>query len=247
MFIASMSHELRTPLNSIIGFTGMTLQGLSGELNDEQKDNLSRSYQSAKHLLSLISDIIDISKIEAGRIDAFPETISLKEVITEAAGTVKPQLNEKRLNLVVDVPVNVQLNTDKKRFLQCLLNILSNAVKYTESGTITISAGETGGQVEISVSDTGIGIAEKDLPKLFEAFERVESHLCVKAGGTGLGLYLTKKLVRDVLHGDIVVQSQVGHGSVFTLRVPKDITRFLIVRVQKEISRENSADYRRPS
>ena len=223
MFIASMSHELRTPLNSIIGFTGMTLQGLSGELNDEQKDNLSRAYQSAKHLLSLITDVIDISKIEAGRIESFPEVVSLNEIIDEAIGTVRPQLKEKGLALAVDVPADVRLNTDRKRLLQCLLNFLSNAVKYTESGTITVAARETDGQVMISVSDTGIGIAEKDLPKVFEAFERLETHLRVKAGGTGLGLYLTKKLARDILHGDVLFQSKEGQGSTFTLRVPKDL------------------------
>ena len=223
MFIASMSHELRTPLNSIIGFTGMTLQGLSGELNDEQKDNISRVYQAAKHLLSLISDIIDISKIEAGRIDVFPEAVSLKEIIAEAIETVKPQLKEKGLALEVDVPGDVRLNTDRMRLLQCLLNFLSNAVKFTESGTIMVAARETDGRVMISVSDTGIGIAEKDMPKLFEAFERLETHLRVKAGGTGLGLYLTKKLTKDILHGDVSVQSKEGQGSTFTLRVPKDL------------------------
>jgi|WetSurMetagenome_2_1015567.scaffolds.fasta_scaffold00239_21 PAS domain S-box-containing protein len=225
MFIASMSHELRTPLNSIIGFTGMTLQGLSGELNDEQKDNLSRSYQSAKHLLSLITDIIDISKIESGRIDAFPEPVLLNELISEAISVVKPQLKEKALALNVDAPAEVRLNTDKKRLLQCLLNFLSNAIKYTEAGTITLTAGESDGNLELTVSDTGIGIAEKDMPKLFEAFERLDTHLRIKAGGTGLGLYLTKKIVTEILHGEISVQSREGRGSSFTLSVPKDIIK----------------------
>ena len=139
MFIASMSHELRTPLNSIIGFTGMTLQGLSGELNDEQKDNLARVYQAAKHLLALITDVIDISKIEAGRIDSFPEEVSLRDIIDEALSTVEPQLKEKRLTMAVDVPADVKLNADRKRLLQCLINLLSNGVKYTEKGGISIT------------------------------------------------------------------------------------------------------------
>ena len=172
MFIASMSHELRTPLNSIIGFTGMTLQGLSGELNDEQKDNLARVYQSAKHLLALITDVIDISKIEAGRIDSFPEVVSLKKIIDEAIVTIEPQLKEKQLTLKVDMPEDVNLNTDRKRLLQCLINFLSNGVKFTEKGGITITARERNAEVEISVTDTGIGITEKEMPKLFEAFER---------------------------------------------------------------------------
>jgi PAS domain S-box-containing protein len=225
MFIASMSHELRTPLNSIIGFTGMTLQGLSGELNDEQKDNLARVYQSAKHLLALISDVIDISKIEAGRIDLFPEEVSLKNIIDEAIVTIQPQLKDKRLTLAVDVPADVNLNTDRKRLLQCLINLLSNGVKFTEKGGITIAAGEHNADVEISVTDTGIGIAEKDIPKLFEAFERLDTRLSVKAGGTGLGLYLTKKLTTDILQGSISVQSVEGQGSTFTLRVPRDLSK----------------------
>lgn len=223
MFIASMSHELRTPLNSIIGFTGMTLQGLSGELNDEQKDNLARVYQSAKHLLALITDVIDISKIEAGRLDSFPEEVSLRNIIDEAIATVEPQLNDKRLTLTVDVPAGVKLNTDRKRLLQCLINFLSNGVKFTEKGGITITARERAADVEISVTDTGIGITEKEMPKLFEAFERLDTHLRVKAGGTGLGLYLTKKLATDILKGSISVQSMEGHGSTFTLRVPRDL------------------------
>ena len=225
MFIASMSHELRTPLNSIIGFTGMTLQGLSGELNDEQKDNLARVYQAAKHLLALISDVIDIAKIEAGRVDSFPEEVSLNNIIDEAIATVEPQLKEKRLTLAVDVPADLKLNTDRKRLLQCLINLLSNGVKYTEKGGITITVSERDSAVEISVTDTGIGIAEKDMPKLFEAFERLDTHLRVKAGGTGLGLYLTKKLAKDILQGSVSVKSVEGQGSIFTLRVPRDLLK----------------------
>jgi PAS domain S-box-containing protein len=223
MFIASMSHELRTPLNSIIGFTGMTLKGLSGELNDEQKDNLSRAYQSARHLLALITDVIDISKIEAGRIDLLPEVVSLKNIIDEAIAAVEPQLNDKQLTLSVDVPADVMLNTDRKRFLQCLINLLSNGVKFTEKGGITITAQEHNTDVEISVTDTGIGIAENEMPKLFEPFERLDTHLKIKAGGTGLGLYLTKKLATDILQGSVSVQSTEGQGSTFTLKVPKNL------------------------
>ncbi len=223
MFIASMSHELRTPLNSIIGFTGMTLQGLSGDLNEEQKGNLARAYQSAKHLLSLITDVIDISKIEAGRIDTYPETVVLKTVVSEAIIAIEPQLKEKGLTLDIDVPEGLLLITDKKRLLQCLINLLSNGVKFTEKGGLRLAVSELGESVAIAVTDTGIGIAENDLPKLFEAFERLETHLRVKAGGTGLGLYLTRKIVTDLLHGSVSVQSTLGQGSVFTLTVAKEL------------------------
>jgi signal transduction histidine kinase len=226
MFIASMSHELRTPLNSIIGFTGMTLQGLSGDLNEEQKDNLSRAYQSAKHLLSLITDVIDISKIEAGRIDIYPESIPLRMVVNEAIATIEPQLKEKGLTLDIDVPDGLLLTTDKKRLLQCLINLLSNGVKFTEKGGLRLLAAcEQEESVTIAVTDTGIGIAESDLPKLFEAFERLETHLRVKVGGTGLGLYLTRKIATDLLHGQVSVQSRIDEGSTFTLTVAKTLPR----------------------
>jgi signal transduction histidine kinase len=238
MFIASMSHELRTPLNSIIGFTGMTLQGLSGELNHEQKDNLARVYKSAKHLLALITDVIDISKIEAGRVETYLEKVSLKEIVEEAVASVEPQIREKGLVLEMDIPDDVQLTTDRKRLLQCLLNFLSNAVKFTESGKVCVRSRVSDGYVDVAVSDTGIGISEKDLPKLFEAFERLESHLRVKAGGTGLGLYLTRKLVTDILHGDVSVQSREGQGSTFSLRVPIDTEQVLTVTGKTEGAEE---------
>jgi signal transduction histidine kinase len=221
MFIASMSHELRTPLNSIIGFTGILLQGLSGELGDKQRDHLNRVYGSAKHLLSLITDIIDIAKIEAGRIDVYLETFPLTEVIAEAVDNIKTHLEKKGLGLHLAVP-DITVHTDRKRLLQCVINYLSNAVKYTEQGEIRVIAREEGGQVEILVRDTGVGIRREDMPRLFEAFERMESKLKIKAGGTGLGLYLTKKLATDILRGSVSVESRPGVGSVFRLNIPKD-------------------------
>jgi signal transduction histidine kinase len=223
MFIASMSHELRTPLNSIIGFTGVILQGMTGEINERQQDQLSRVYRSSKHLLSLISDVIDISKIEAGRIDVYSEQFELIEIINEAVQSIQPQLKEKNLSLEVTVPDNLQMKTDRKRLFQCLINYLSNSVKFTEQGSIKISAREIGDQVEITVTDTGIGIEKQDLVKLFEAFERLDSHLRVKAGGTGLGLYLTRKLATELLKGTIMVISEPGKGSTFGLCIQKNI------------------------
>lgn len=225
MFIASMSHELRTPLNSIIGFSGLTLQGLSGELNEEQKDNLNRIYQSAKHLLALITEIIDISKIEAGKIDIFPESFSLLGIINDAVDNIRPQLSEKGLNIKMDIPQEIILYTDQKRLFQCILNLLSNAVKYTEKGEISISAIKIDDSVEIKFTDTGIGIDQEDIAKLFLPFERLQSHLTIKAGGTGLGLYLTKRICNNILGGEITVKSIKGQGSSFSLKIPINLDK----------------------
>jgi len=223
MFIASMSHELRTPLNSIIGFSGLLLQGLSGDLNDEQKGSLERVYRSGNHLLGLISDVIDISKIEAGRIDFHYESFPLEDVVVESIETIRPQADAKGLELTIDAELWPQVYTDRKRLLQCLLNYLSNAVKFSEQGKVTLSVTEANNRLSIEVRDTGIGIAEEDMSKLFEAFERLETHLRIKAGGTGLGLYLTKKITEDILQGSVTVVSQLDKGSTFGLIIPINV------------------------
>lgn len=223
MFIAMTSHELRTPLNSILGFISMTLNGLSGELNDEQKDNLSRAYGSAQHLLSLVTEVIDISKLEAGKTEAYPEALVLGELVEEAAGGVHPLISSKGLGLEIEVPVELTLFTDRKRLLQCLINLLANAVKYTEAGRISVMARSCGSAVELAVRDTGVGIREEELHRLFQPFERLDSRLRVKSGGTGLGLYLTRKLCTDILRGTISVQSREGEGSTFTMTIARDI------------------------
>jgi signal transduction histidine kinase len=224
MFIASMSHELRTPLNSIIGFTGILLLEMTGPLNDKQKDHLTRVNNSAKHLLNLITDVIDISKIEAGKIDVHPKKFMLAEIIEEAIIAIEPQLKSNNLTLQKYVPDDIQLYTDKKRLLQSLINYLSNAFKYTEKGFVRISAELIDDKIKVSVKDTGIGISQDDIPKLFNAFERLESHLKIKAGGTGLGLYLIRKLVTEILGGEVFVDTKIGQGSTFGLIIPKSIS-----------------------
>lgn len=223
MFIASMSHELRTPLNSIIGFSGALLQGLSGDINAEQRDDLQRVYRAGNHLLDLISDVIDISKIEAGRIEVFLQAVALKDIVDDAVQTIQPLADNKQLELSVEADSWPELVTDRKRLFQCLLNYLSNAVKFTEQGQIVVRVSEQGEWLDLSVTDSGIGIAEQDIPKLFEAFERLESHLRLKAGGTGLGLYLTKKIVVELFHGETYVESKLDVGTTFGLRIPRVI------------------------
>jgi signal transduction histidine kinase len=225
MFIASMSHELRTPLNSIIGFTGIILQGMAGEINKEQRDQLQRVSKAGKHLLALITDVIDISKIEAGKIEAYAEEFQIDSLLHDALSNLKLQIKEKGLEIEVSiVPDNIILRTDRKRLFQGVLNYLSNAVKFTGKGKITILAEEKGDIVQLSVTDTGIGIKEEDLPMLFQSFVRLDSPLKMTVTGTGLGLYLTKKLVTEVLGGEVSATSTYGKGSTFTLSIPKDLS-----------------------
>ncbi len=219
MFIASTSHELRTPLNSIIGFSSILLEGWIGELNMEQKEQLQLIHVAGKQLLALIADIIDISKIEAGKLEKDIQEFSLKEVIDEAVYTVKNNNDEKGLDLKLEVE-DITITSDRRRLLQSLLNLLSNASKFTDKGMITLHAKTINSMVNISVTDTGIGIMPDDIPKLFAPFVRLESSLSAKTSGIGLGLYLTKKLTEDVLGGTVEVTSVYGTGSTFTLNIP---------------------------
>ncbi len=224
MFIASMSHELRTPLNSIIGFSSILMNEWTGPLNPEQKENLEAVLRSGKHLLSLINDVIDVSKIETGKIESFAETFDIHDLVREAVETVKKDIHQKRLELVVNMPHQI-LHTDRRRLLQCLLNLLSNATKFTMEGSIDVSAepSSDGSMMTITVEDTGIGISEEDLENLFSPFVRLHATGETVIPGTGLGLYLTQKLLKDILHGDILVMSNYGTGSRFTIRVPINV------------------------
>ena len=220
MFVASMSHELRTPLNSIIGFIGVVLQGISGELNPVQKGQLDRAYQSSKHLLLLISDVLDVSKIEAGFLQLNIETFELKPLLIELEHAVQHLLAGKDLALGIVCTNKLKVTTDRKRLYQVLLNVLSNAVKYTEQGSVKMHVQLEGNQLVVSCKDTGIGIAESNFTKLYQPFERVESPLKIKTPGTGLGLYLTHKILTQLLGGSITVQSELGQGTAFTIIIP---------------------------
>jgi len=233
MFIASMSHELRTPLNSIIGFSSIIRDEWLGPVNPEQKENLDTIQRSGKHLLSLINDVIDVSKIEAGRIETRFEEFDLYDLLTEAVQYVEKDLRDKGLELHLKIDHH-PLCTDKRRLMQCIINLLSNAVKFTEHGGVILSSAvadiepsagvqHPSGQIDISVTDSGIGIAEDDIPRLFQPFERLESPMKTTAPGTGLGLYLTRKLVVEVLRGEIMCKSKIGIGSSFILRIPERI------------------------
>jgi len=229
MFIASMSHELRTPLNSIIGFTGLIVGNMVGAISDEQRDMLERVSRAGKHLLSLITDVIDIAKIESGKIVPFPEDFDLQALINEAVGQVRAQAGEKGLAIEVHLPEHkIIMYSDRKRLLQCLLNYLSNAVKFSEKGSVLVEVAEAQhgkkdlpeDWLEVSVSDTGIGISKEDMQLLFNSFVRLETPLKMITEGTGLGLYLTKKMTMELLGGMVGAESEEGRGSRFWLRLP---------------------------
>jgi PAS domain S-box-containing protein len=223
VFLASMSHELRTPLNSIIGFTGIMLMGLPGDLNEEQKKQLAIVKNSADHLLSLINDVLDISKIEAGRIEFSLKEFKLQDTLREVIETISSSVAEKGLELVMDVPEDITLFSDRRRVKQILLNIAGNAVKFTDRGSIRIEAKTRASQdLEITIADTGIGIKEEDLGRLFQPFQQIDTALTKKFDGTGLGLHISQKLA-SIMGGHISVKSEYGKGSEFTLSLPRSV------------------------
>jgi signal transduction histidine kinase len=220
-FLANMSHELRTPLNAIIGFSEVLGERLFGELNEKQAEYTDDILSSGRHLLSLINEILDLSKVEAGRMELELATFDLPLAIDNARTFVRERAT--RHGITVDLKVDERLGEflgDERKIKQILLNLLSNAVKFTpEGGRIGINARQTNGAVEISVTDTGIGIALEDQPRIFEEFRQVGSDYEHKSEGTGLGLTLAKKFVE--LHGGrIWVESEVGKGSTFTFTLP---------------------------
>ena len=250
-FLANMSHELRTPLNSIIGFTGIMLQGIAGEIKDEQKKQLNMVYESAKHLLGLINDILDISKIEAGKIEIIPSQFEVKGLIQMVEKMVSPLIEKKGLTFQVaiseDVPPTIY--SDKNRIKQVLINLLSNASKFTESGQISLAVRssmldpasslvefkkedlsplKSGSSTSIqhpessivfSVADTGVGIKPEHLPDVFDEFKQIEGPLKGKTAGIGLGLAISKKIV-EMMGGRIWAESEYGKGSCFQFVIP---------------------------
>lgn len=220
IFLASMSHELRTPLNSIIGYTGILLMGMAGELNEEQRVQLTKVKNNGSHLLSLINDVLDISKIEAGKVELQLQEFNLNELVNEVVEMVFPRVKEKNLEVLVRVDKSIELKTDRRRLKQVVLNLISNAVNYTEHGHILISAKlRPHDTFRLSVKDTGIGIPPDSIERLFSPFQQIESTLIKKNKGTGLGLYLCKKLL-NLMKGDVFVYSEAGKGSNFYIEMP---------------------------
>lgn len=222
-FLANMSHELRTPLNSIIGFTELLLSGISGELTPEQKEQLNYINSSGRHLLELINDILDLSKVEAGKMELELSVFELRELIENSVAMFREKAMRHRIKMTIDIPQDVdkKIKADERKLKQIMFNLLSNAIKFTpDEGTVWVRAKKVKEEgIEISVEDTGIGIKPEDMEKLFQPFQQIELTYTKKYEGTGLGLALTKRLVE--LHGGrIWVQSEYGKGSKFSFTIP---------------------------
>jgi signal transduction histidine kinase/putative methionine-R-sulfoxide reductase with GAF domain len=226
-FLANMSHELRTPLNSIIGFSRVILKGIDGPLTEEQRTDLTAIHTSGRLLLDLINDILDLSRIEAGKMDLMLEPTSLPDLFEGVMMTAKGLAKEKAIDLIKDLPADLpQVKADSMRLRQVVLNLISNAVKFTEKGSVTLRArphtAEDGSAwVQISVIDTGIGLTQADMRKLFERFSQVDDSTTRKQGGSGLGLHISRQLI-DMHNGRIWVESAgvPGQGSTFHVMVP---------------------------
>jgi signal transduction histidine kinase len=221
-FLANMSHELRTPLNSIIGFSELLKEKIFGDINPKQTEYVKNIYNSGKHLLDLINDILDLSKIESGEVNVFREIFSLNKAIQSCVAIVSERVKKNKLKLHVYISEGENLiYADERKMKQILLNLLTNAVKFTpEGGEIVVQAESTEAGIQVMVKDSGIGIDPKDQEKIFEEFKQVENHYTRKLEGTGLGLAIVKRLI-DLQNGWLKLDSALGVGSSFTFFIPK--------------------------
>jgi signal transduction histidine kinase len=222
-FVSSVSHELRTPLNAIIGLTEMMVKNAARFGTEKAQEPLQRVNRAGTHLLGLINQVLDLSKIEAGKLELNPQTVQLAPLINEVIGTAGQLAEQNKNRLVVDAQENLgSLTVDAMRLRQILLNLLSNACKFTKAGEVKLAARKVSNGssfVEFVVSDTGIGMTAEQQAKLFAEFTQADASTAQRFGGTGLGLAITRKLAR-MMGGDVTVTSEPGKGSVFTVRLP---------------------------
>jgi len=221
-FLANMSHEFRTPLNAMLGYTSMLLQGVAGALEPPVKRQLGRIESNGRHLLTIINEILDISRIEAGRMPLQISTFKVPDLVSEVKAELEPIIMQRKLSVTIEMPRDlVPLTSDRQKVKQILLNLLSNALKFTHQGGVTIAGRRNARDrtMTLSVSDTGIGIAQADQDRIFEDFRQLDNSPTRAYGGTGLGLSICRRLAQ-MLDGRISVQSQVGKGSTFTLTLP---------------------------
>ena len=220
-FLANMSHELRTPLNSIFGFSQLLNEGIQGELNEKQASYVSNIMKSSKHLIELINDILDLSKVEARKMELEREKFNIANLIEDTVSSMKPLAKNKNTDLITDIRISdSEIYADRKKIKDILYNLLSNAVKFTpENGRVSIKVNCDNKTLGIEVSDTGIGILEMDQKKIFEPFRQVNSFMTREFEGTGLGLAIVKRYVE--LHGGTLsLKSEPGEGSTFSFVIP---------------------------
>jgi signal transduction histidine kinase len=219
-FLAVMSHELRTPLNAILGYEELLETEVSGPISSIQKHHLSRIRESTKHLLTLIEQILSLSRVQGGKEDVLIEEVDASTLVREVANAVEPQFERKGLALQLDLPEGaIELRTDPRKVRQILFNVLSNAAKFTERGTVRVALSSADGELLYTVHDTGRGIEERDREHIFEPFVQVRGDGSMPSG-TGLGLAVARELARH-LGGDITLESRLGEGSAFTIRLPR--------------------------
>jgi signal transduction histidine kinase len=219
-FLANMSHELRTPLNAILGYTELMADGVYGQLPEKTMGVLKRLESNGKHLLGLINDVLDLSKIEAGQLALELSDYSLEDIAQTARSTLEPLAADKKLAFKVEVAPKMPAgHGDGRRLTQVLINLVGNAIKFTDAGEVVITAGATDGSFHLSVRDTGPGISAADQAKLFQEFQQADNAITRKKGGTGLGLAISKRIV-EMHGGKIWLESQVGQGSTFSFTVP---------------------------
>jgi signal transduction histidine kinase len=226
-FLANMSHEFRTPLNAIMGYASMLQQGVFGELTPEQKTNLTRVDSNAKHLMAIINDILDISRIEAGRMPLRPVRFSLGELVSEVLGEVQPLIARSKLKVVSHVQSKLPvISSDRPKVKQILLNLLSNAIKFTPKGSVTVDVRRLPERrgLAVSVTDTGIGISDTDREKIFDDFQQADNSPAREYGGVGLGLSICQRLAA-MLGAELMLRSKLGRGSTFTVTLPLRLPR----------------------
>jgi PAS domain S-box-containing protein len=219
-FLASMSHELRTPINALLGYASLMMEGVFGPITDDQREAMERSRAAADHLLTLVNDILDLAKIEAGKMPLIREPVTIVDVVTEVSQQIEPLVRKKALAYEIDIASTCPvLETDRTKLKQVLLNLLSNAMKFTNRGGITVTAVPHADGVRIDVTDTGIGIEAKNLTVIWEDFRQIDQSRTREFGGTGLGLSITRRLL-DRLGGSVTVHSTYGQGSTFSIHLP---------------------------
>jgi signal transduction histidine kinase len=219
-FLANMSHELRTPLNAVLGYTELILDSVYGDVPEKARATLERIQSNGRHLLGLINDVLDLSKIEAGQLTLSLTHYSIQEMVSNVYTAVESLATSKNLTLKVELPKDLPpAHGDERRLTQVLLNLVGNAIKFTDTGEVSIKASTSDGAFTVAVQDTGPGIAEKDRSKIFEEFQQADASITKQKGGTGLGLAIAKRII-EMHGGRLWVESEVGHGSTFFFRVP---------------------------